>query len=80
MKRFFKKDEATGKSKAQQVAERAVAKVAARQQPQPPPEPIVVQAPPPANMAKTEMIHAGMVIAASLGIGLGVGYLMGRRA
>ena len=80
VKKFFKKDEATGKSKAQQVAERAVAKVAARQQPQPPPEPIVVQAPPPTNMAKSEMMQAGLVIAAALGIGLGVGYYMGRRA
>lgn len=79
VKRFFKKDE-TGKSKAQQVAEKAVAKVAARQQPQPPPEPIVVQAPPPAGMAKSEMAQAGMMIAAALGIGLGVGYIMGRRA
>jgi hypothetical protein len=79
VKKFFKKDE-TGKSKAQQVAERAVAKVTARQQPQPPPEPIVVQAPPPTDMAKSEMAQAGMMIALSLGIGLGVGYIMGRRA
>ena len=79
VKKFFKKDE-TGKSKAQQVAERAVEKVAARQQPQPPPEPIVVQAPPPTDMAKSEMAQAGMMIAAALGIGLGVGYIMGRRA
>jgi hypothetical protein len=79
VKKFFKKDE-TGKSKAQQVAERAVAKVASRQQPQPPPEPIVVQAPPPTGMAKSEMAQAGLVIAAALTIGLGVGYYMGRRA
>jgi hypothetical protein len=79
VKKFFKKDEATGKSKAQQVAERAVATVASRQ-PQPPPEPIVVQAPPPTGMAKSEMAQAGLVIAAALTIGLGVGYYMGRRA
>ena len=74
---FFKKD-ASGKSKAEKVAARAMElasgkQAAAAPAPAPAPAPIVVQAP--AGVSPIQLALVGLV---AVGVGVGVGYAFGR--
>jgi hypothetical protein len=77
---FFKKD-ASGTSKAEKVAARAL-ELASKKQSAPAPAPIVVQAPSapaaPAAPAGVSPIQLALVGLVAVGVGVGVGYAFGR--